>query len=340
MVHFSNLEKVCESLNVPYNRDLHLDIKFALDPHDCKFLDANELGMFIKSRAINAKKRHNDLVHAYYSVLEESSSIKYTPPRIGLLHIEVVERIDEDLIDMEIIENHAFSLNKSACSRIIKVSEDTLDPFLFLSFIFDCYSLNFEDARLLYKIILKKSSDPVHSVSLLLPRLTNHYDAKMFLRACFGYDMRKVRRLKTILGNYYFPLVGIFSGYYNLDLSQENDRKCWRLLLSKNYMIKRERMESKLGDTSQLGDWNSFRNFYNHSFSNNQGNDTLRTSSSIRSRGSIESRHGISFNIADPTPQLGRIEFDFINCKRLKHSLNVFPIKDESFIEVIIETIE
>lgn len=112
--------------------------------------------------------------------------------------------------------------------------------------------------------------------------------------------MLRWRRLKQRLGTSLLPLIGIYSGYYHLDLSFATDRVCLKKLIERSVRNCDDRMRKKLGDTSQNGNWTCFRNEYH------PDNPDAR----------------IIPKYFYPLPEKAKLEFDFINIARPDVSVN------------------
>lgn len=101
------------------------------------------------------------------------------------------------------------------------------------------------------------------------------------------------RRLQGALGYAYYPIMGIPTFHYKLDLSKSGDRMCLSKLAAINNTETTFRRKRRLGDTSQHGNWMNFRN---------------------------EVFRGEPFKISrwflDPIPKQGVLEFDYISTHR------------------------
>ncbi|GMI44136.1 hypothetical protein TrCOL_g3436 [Triparma columacea] len=118
------------------------------------------------------------------------------------------------------------------------------------------------------------------------------------------------RRLQQLLGNAYYPIMGIPTAHYKLDLSSKNDRMCLQKLAAINNSETHARRSEKLGDTSQKGNWMNFRN---------------------------EVFRGAPFTVTswwlDPVPQQGILEFDYVSTFRPIDSVK--PLSEERFLALL-----
>jgi hypothetical protein len=82
--------------------------------------------------------------------------------------------------------------------------------------------------------------------------MKSSYAATRLMHCYTHNDIVKIRRLKQRLGNAYNPLVGLYSGYYILDLSNEMDRLCLKKLIEKSVKNMEIRRKTGRWDTSQV----------------------------------------------------------------------------------------
>jgi hypothetical protein len=101
------------------------------------------------------------------------------------------------------------------------------------------------------------------------------------------------RRLQGALGNAYYPIMGIPTGHYKLDMTKDTDKLCLQKLAAINNTETSKRRKSRNGDTSQKGNWMNFRN---EIFRGNP--------------------HTISSWFLDPVPKQGVLEFDYVSTSR------------------------
>jgi hypothetical protein len=131
-----------------------------------------------------------------------------------------------------------------------------------------------------------------------------------------SFDKMGLRRLQHIMGNALSPIIGQYDGYYDLNLSIENDRICLtKLLMQAEHSAKVNKGKCSFGtgrtnDLSQNGDWSCFRNEI------------------------IGGKAGhISTELFNPMPHYGQLCFDF--CGANKAPREALVIKDSRCISVI-----
>jgi hypothetical protein len=122
-------------------------------------------------------------------------------------------------------------------------------------------AVRLDEALIAYKLLTKGLTDEVSVLASLLPCLADPQDVSALVRLKLGNEMSRVFRLKTLVGQAFLPLTGHYNGYYHLNLLNENDRLCLRLLIQKSESVRRQRQSQALGDVSQTsGQWSCFRN--------------------------------------------------------------------------------
>lgn len=232
--------------------------------------------------------------------------VKYIPPASGTVFVKVIESFDVSGAN----EDLTFPLNTSQCRQIIHTAKASSNPLQLMLFGIEPFQLYLEEAQLLIKEIGSRSDDPTLALSKILLRMKSSY-AAMRLMHCYTHnDILKIRRLKQRLGNAYYPLVGLYSGYYVLDLSLETDRLCLKKLIEKSVRCIEQRRRRGLWDTSQQGQWSCFRNEYHRS---RYGHLPV---------GDPPEPIFISPKYFFPLPHRGKLEFDFVNIERPDPSIN------------------
>lgn len=168
-------------------------------------------------------------------------------------------------------------------------------------------------------IMKKDMGDTLTALAKVLPSMINTREAAKLARIHMGSSYERRQKLKTILGNAYYPLLGHFDGFYSLNLSLENDRLCLSRLLQRSLRKAAFREAAREGDISQYGDWSSFRNVVVDGVVYD-GTENTRTITEA------------SFS---PVPHRGRVEFDFSGNERpLSYDVSVH---DEKLVRMLLE---
>lgn len=105
-----------------------------------------------------------------------------------------------------------------------------------------------------YLVLLTHTAILVVVLSKLMPMVSSVFDARRLLNSIVGDSQSKTLYLKQLLGPSFRPLLGIFDGFYCLDLSIENDRICLSKLFEQNNTITASRKSAQQWDVSQDGE--------------------------------------------------------------------------------------
>ena len=177
--------------------------------------------------------------------------------------------------------------------------------------------LRLKEALDICETLRRLEGDMVKTLAMILPRMLSPLEARSLIMNVIKFDRVALMRLEVALGNSFYPLIGIFNGYYSLDLSVENDRVCLTKLLIQNQRHVENCIKScafsmgTTGDLSQHGDWSAFRNeVWN-------GNPAH-----------------IDANFFTPMPKTGKISFDFSG--EDKPQLHATVMKDSRCISIIL----
>lgn len=194
---------------------------------------------------------------------------------------------------------------------MLKTADRSSNPLCLILFAVESSFLYMEEAKLLLKSIQSKVEDCIPSFGTILKRMIIDEDARRLLRNFIGGDVMRMRRLKQSLGAYLGPLIGIYSGFYSLDLYNPIDRLCMKRLIEKSVSNCNVRWNNKLGDTSQNGNWSCFRNEYHPD----------------------NPERKIHPKYFCPIPKRSRVEFDFINIARPDRGI-CKAVEDDVVIDV------
>ncbi|CAK4070843.1 unnamed protein product [Aphanomyces euteiches] len=149
----------------------------------------------------------------------------------------------------------------------------------------------------------------VGAVARLLPQLTASKEAQALVKRVLTLRERYMLRLR--LGPIYFPLLGIPTNHYVLDLSRPQERLA---LVKLAEIAQAEKQFSKArsgrGDTSQHGNWENFRNEMV------DGKPAILTSSFFQTM-----------------PLKGKLEFDYVSTTRPPRGTK--PMSDRRFQQLL-----
>lgn len=220
---------------------------------------------------------------------------RFDPPLSGRIRVNV-QRLKDKSGTFGALTKHA----SLSILRSISLSSNPQELLL--------YALNFSklflaEAELLFGHLKTSMSTP-EILAYLLPSMAMVAERKALIHIHIKTnDLSGFRYLRHLLGNAYNPLLGVFSGYYNLDLSKPFDRLCLRQLIDQSIDVNKRRAESNLADTSQNRDWNSFRN--------------------VKYSQRNVSKQSMDYLDFTPMPSSGHVEFDFVDLNRPVYDLEI-----------------
>lgn len=208
--------------------------------------------------------------------------LRYFPPHSGWMHMKLIESFDitnfhnrpiggiENTVDADEVNDPTserpggYTLSKAKCARFVEEMRKATksQPLSLLMFALENTWLRLEEAKTIYAFGRNRMDDPTLLLSVIVTRMVNCFEARKMVQFAVGDDILKLRRLKQRLGSAYYPLLGVYTGFYSLDLSNSIDRKCLKSLIEKSVKDHEHRRKVGLWDTSQHGQWSSFRNEY------------------------------------------------------------------------------
>eukprot|EP01035_Chromulina_nebulosa_P020409 gene20409-26486_t len=130
-----------------------------------------------------------------------------------------------------------------------------------------------------------------------------------------GSEGKSKFHFKKAMGMSYNPLLGMYNGYYVLDLSKPTDRQCLHKLFEESIQINNHRKNIGKWDISQNGNWSCFRNVI------------------------VDGKpvHTLLLHDYSPIPKAGKLEFDFVDYSRPNHEIEK-PLNDYKFILILISS--
>lgn len=357
IIYSTNVIDILNDFELKPIQILANNIVFTLDPNASGKIAINEFIEYLVSLIQNSQFRIHLLKNtpscAVYSEVRELK--RYIPPNTGIVNIKIVEsyRFSDSSLA------RSYPLTYSKCNEIIKVAEKSSNPLQLLLYAIDVFCFLLEEGQIIFKYISSRSDDKkTAALSKILLHMDRSTDAMRMVK-CFAFgDIMKIRRLKQILGHCYYPVVGIYNGFYSLDLSVELDRICLRKLIEVSVRNVSERKAKGKWDTSQLGHWSCFRNEVHYdeiSITNTSSNsngqpltqidlnsipdmepdDIKDISSGVKLALAINPDRYICPKYFMPMPKKGKLEFDFINIARPNMELSM-PVPDEYIIDLLL----
>jgi hypothetical protein len=218
-----------------------------------------EFIQLLRSQAREANMRVEEMIAYPIMALASSPSVKYVPPRKGILRMNVIDgfvRKDNHKVISATDQKYALSMANSMGSieHMDAVIKNT--------------KLRLNEGVDLYKKYHLETGDMASALSKILPQMVFSSEARHLMSKITKDDRVKISQVKRKVGVALKPILGMYNGYYVLDMKKELDRLCLSLLLEQSGSVNnkmRARDEevfgnSVIGDTSQKGNWTSFRN--------------------------------------------------------------------------------
>jgi Ran GTPase-activating protein (RanGAP) involved in mRNA processing and transport len=171
--------------------------------------------------------------------------------------------------------------------------------------------LQFQEAQTILKELLKDTGNKVKALTTLLPKLATSNDVKWFQGLALSFNSKEQHLIKTELGGLYRYLIGCLNGYYNLQLNKESDTLC---LVN---LIRRSIGAQALPENSDLvlANKNALIGFRNVLL---DGQSTVITPEWLENM-----------------PNIGRVEFDFVDLHNEKSDFFRNPLTDWRFMQTI-----
>jgi Ca2+-binding EF-hand superfamily protein len=253
------LEIVMKRLGLASEPEKMAEIFALFDLDGTGVMTKDEFLDMLKAQSREAAARVKEMTTYPVLCLKEhvKKNKKYIPPRAGMLHLTVVDGFDEK-------ENFAV-LTKTdqdnALGMALKMGDSQL-----INEAIRTSKIRYTEGVTLFKRLFKETGNMAQSVARLLPQMKTNAEAKQLVSKITGDDRNKVSQIKQILGAAAKTIFGMYNGFYALDLSKEYDRVCLSRLFEQSSRFNSKRAMScwlgygKLGDTSQHGNWSSFRN--------------------------------------------------------------------------------
>lgn len=225
-----------------------------------------EIGEFLQFLAeVNAEysEHLDDLVNIPALVERTSASeigkrVRWAPPTTGTLKMEVVDGFVMKTVFRTI----------ASCDRhyLESVAKKTPDAEAMLTSTLKLTKIRFDDAVTICTKMTKGHRSATSTLTKLLRQMSTVEHAREILANVIGGDRTDMAKCKREIGQYLKPIVGRPNGFYNLDLARESDRACVLALYGLSETSNHQKAKKSpfgygfTGDTSQKGNWSSFRN--------------------------------------------------------------------------------
>lgn len=287
------LESLISALGIDNAHQMVKELLSIYDADNSGVVEEGEFSDFLdgmKKNIDRSKSRQTQI--SFLSLVEESTTNsktgatsvteEYHPPSSGVVECS-----------LEISKSIRFlmpTVSASNVASVLKSTKSVADSSIMIENALNSMHLKYDEALVLYRIMMKDAADKVQILQKLLLRISTSVDARKVISHVVSADgIKEFARLRQSLGNCYKLCLGIPNGYYILNLSTELDRMCIERLYEISSNLSLTRQTHGLGDTSQNRDWLYFRNTIF------DGNMILLTDDWLKA-----------------VPHQGRLEFDFI----------------------------
>lgn len=181
------------------------------------------------------------------------TSNQYIPPSVGTIEMSVK------------MESAASMFLQTATSgnvqSVLNATKAIADSNAMIDCALDSMSLKFEQAIVLYRIMIKEHGERNKVLLQLLPRMETPADARRLFNKTSSGDLHEKVNFKALAGKMYDAFMRIPSGYFDFNLSDESDRTILHRFVEIHKQNVFERQKLDYGDTSENGDWMiNFRN--------------------------------------------------------------------------------
>ena len=154
----------------------------------------------------------------------------------------------------------------NSCDQDYAKEVSSGDASNMLSFALANSKIRFGEAMTMFNTMYGEGGQKAYILADLVVKLADPRDCKKLVQKVTRGDKTQINLLKQAMMGCYKPYLGILNGYYQLDLSKKMDRIALTRLLEQSQTdnTRRQAFSSlspgRMGDTSQCGNWTSFRN--------------------------------------------------------------------------------
>ena len=226
--------------------------------------------------------------------------------------------IPHDMGSMEILLSYAErkprytrTISATIVQNILETAAKATDISKAIEFGLSHCKLQFQDAQIVLKELLRDTGNKVKALASILPKLASPNDVKWFQGFVLSFNSKEQHLVKAELGGLYHYLMGCFGGYYNLFLNQEADALCLVNLIRRSIAAQALPCNEDMVSASN-GSLIGFRNVLL------DGQSAVITADWLREM-----------------PNIGRVEFDFVDLHHEKSDFFAKPISDWRFLQAI-----
>ncbi|KDO32962.1 hypothetical protein SPRG_02654 [Saprolegnia parasitica CBS 223.65] len=298
----------------PTERDVQNAMKI-YDVDGSGTIEEDEFVELLKNQVIQRVQMNaQDRVVASMALREEGSGVVWKVPASGILDITFAyER--ELMSERETIAS--YGLSERGLQQLVKTveagkAEQQHQELLGTAVDNTEIRMSAEQAMVLMETCGElQETRRIGSVAKMLPQLVSSKEAHLLVKHVL--NVRERYHLRSRMGSSYFPIMGLPTAKYELDLSCPQDRQA---VLKLAEIAQAEKQFSKTrscrGDTSQHGNWENFRNELL------DGKPVVLTSAFFQN-----------------LPAKGKLEFDYISTSRPKRGTK--PMSTRRFQQLVLQ---
>jgi hypothetical protein len=252
------VHKLIQNIGITFDRPTLVKAIELFDVDGAGTLEYEEFMQFLRAQRHDAKSRIKELTMNPIMASVKLTSMKYIPPKTGTIVVEIEDSFSSTGSDAVMSGNAHFLM-------LDMIAGGTESNAKILNYSIQHAKIHLREAEQIFQTMSAEVKDPALIVQKLLPRMASVRDAKQLLLTSLT-DVHALNRLRKLMGSCLNPMIGLYNGYYELDLSKPEDKVCMTKLLEQSQKLQEERINASLigkgftGDISQKGDWTCFRN--------------------------------------------------------------------------------
>lgn len=279
------LQNVLDKIGFKIDSDRLQDILAVFDVDGAGTIDLTEFQSLLKSQHHEVAMRIKEMLQYPILALSTSPTVKYVPPRSGVLRCSVVDGF---------VRKKNFYMMTATDQKYAFAMAKGIGDVLMMTDAVRHSKMRMNEAYAMYKLMYKEVGDKAEVLVKVLPQMMYPHEARQLVSKVTNDDRVQLARLNAAFSVAVRPIFGAYNGYYCLDLSKELHRVCFARLLEQSQTVNAAKASRSIisygraGDTSQHGNWTSFRNEF-------------RNGQPVQ----------ITAQLFTPMPQSGILEFDF-----------------------------
>jgi len=306
-IDHDELTDLLTSVGMDVTPDMIEDILDQYDIDGQGAIGMPEFLAFLKSQYKEATTRLEEMTEERIMASPANPNRKYQPPRTGKLIFYVMDGFTRKA-KYSVMSSSDQEYAKSVSSEVAAM----------LGFAVANSKVRLGEAMQMFNTMYGEGGQKATILAELVVKLADPQDCKKLVMKVTRGDKTQLNLLKNAMGGAYKPYLGILNGYYQLDLSKQMDQIALTRLLEQSQTdnTRRQGMSpltpGQIGDTSQCGNWTSFRNeFYNNK------------------------RFAVQPDRFRPMPKSGKLHFDYSNISRPVISEDLIILSDKRLVKIL-----